>query len=152
MHNNRSAEILAVVRRGPFAKPTEIEQLEKKLEDIEKKLKEYMERKEKQITLQQKKREEWRRKHRMIVEDSWGMMRWLTQFIEENKFEWERRREREREPTNEELEKYTKMEEEEMIQIMKAESIRILPHKELEMFMYVVLVELANVTSDNLLR
>jgi hypothetical protein len=27
-HNNRSAEILAVVRRGPFAKPTEIEQLE----------------------------------------------------------------------------------------------------------------------------
>ena len=27
-HNNRSAEILAVVRRGPFAKPTETEQLE----------------------------------------------------------------------------------------------------------------------------
>ena len=27
-HNNRSAEILAVMRRGPFAKPTETEQLE----------------------------------------------------------------------------------------------------------------------------
>ena len=27
-HNNRSVEILAVVRRGPFAKPTETEQLE----------------------------------------------------------------------------------------------------------------------------
>ena len=27
-HNNRSAEMLAVVRRGPFAKPTETEQLE----------------------------------------------------------------------------------------------------------------------------
>ena len=27
-HNNRSAEILAMVRRGPFAKPTQIEQIE----------------------------------------------------------------------------------------------------------------------------
>ena len=27
-HNNRSAEFLAAVRRGPFAKPTETEQLE----------------------------------------------------------------------------------------------------------------------------
>lgn len=27
-HNNRSAEVLAVVRRGPFAKPTATEQLE----------------------------------------------------------------------------------------------------------------------------
>ena len=27
-HNNRSAEILAVVRRGPFAQPTDTEQLE----------------------------------------------------------------------------------------------------------------------------
>ena len=27
-HNNRSAEVLAVVRRGPFAMPTQMEQLE----------------------------------------------------------------------------------------------------------------------------
>ena len=59
-------------------------------------------------------------KHKMIlVEDSWGMMRWLTQFIEENKYEWERRRERERLPANEDLERLSNMDEEEMIRIVQ---------------------------------
>ena len=82
-------------------------------------MEEYKQRKEKQTAKQRKKQLEWKQKHKMIVEDSWGMMRWLTQYIEENRFEWERRRERERETPSEEYERYTKMDEIEMIEIMK---------------------------------
>ena len=67
-----------------------------------------------------KKQEEWRNEQRMIiVEDSWAMMRWLTQFIEENKFEWERRREREILEMNEDYERFRDMDEEEMIAIVQ---------------------------------
>ena len=45
------------------------------------------------------------------MEDTWGMMVWLTKYIEENKSEWERRR---RIPPENEYEKWTGMDEEEM--------------------------------------
>ena len=41
----------------------------------------------------------------MIVEDHWGMQRWLHQYIEENNMDWERRRKREKEEVDEEYEK-----------------------------------------------
>lgn len=44
------------------------------------------------------------------------MMRWLTQYIDENKYAWERRR---KEPPENEIEKWTNMDEEEMIAILK---------------------------------
>ena len=67
-----------------------------------------------------KKQEEWRKKQRMIiVEDTWAMMRWLTQYIEENKYEWERRREREKATVNKDYEKFNEMEEQEMIRLLQ---------------------------------
>ena len=47
------------------------------------------------------------------------MMRWLTQFIEENKFEWERRREREHLEMNKDYERFMDIDEEEMIAIVQ---------------------------------
>ena len=52
----------------------------------------------------------------MIVEDHWGMLRWLHQYIEENKMDWERRRKREKEEVDEEYEKWKGMNEDEMIE------------------------------------
>ena len=72
-----------------------------------------------------KKQEEWRKKQRMIiVEDTWAMMRWLTQYIEENKYEWERRREREKATTNKDYEKFSEMEEQEMIMMLQEQEER----------------------------
>ena len=100
--------------------PKESEKLKAKLDEIEKMVEEYKSLKEERMEKMSRKQEEWRNKHKMIlVEDSWGMMRWLTQFIEENKYEWERRRERERLPANEDLERLSNMDEEEMIRIVQ---------------------------------
>ena len=63
----------------------------------------------------------------MIVEDTWGMMIWLHQFIEENCFEWERKRKLEMEG-KEKYEKWRDMEEREMIEILKKEEA----HKKVE--------------------
>ena len=72
-----------------------------------------------------KKQEKWRGKQRMIiVEDTWAMMRWLTQYIEENKYELERRREREKIMTNKDFEKFLEMEEQEMIMLLQEQEAR----------------------------
>ena len=63
----------------------------------------------------------------MIVEDHWAMMRWLQQFIDENKYDWEKRRKREEEleRVDEEYEKWKGMGDDEMIRIMKEEEERM---------------------------
>ena len=72
-----------------------------------------------------KKQEKWRGKQRMIiVEDIWAMMRCLTQYIEENKYELERRREREKIMTNKDFEKFLEMEEQEMIMLLQEQEAR----------------------------
>ena len=72
-----------------------------------------------------KKQEKWRGKQRMIiVEDAWAMMRWLTQYIEENKYELERRREREKIMTNKDFEKFLEMGEQEMIMLLQEQEAR----------------------------
>ena len=63
------------------------------------------------------KRKEWQDRHKMIVEDSWSMMRWLVQYIDQNKCEWERRRVRKE--RNEEFERWTNMDETEMISSLR---------------------------------
>ena len=64
--------------------PGEIEILDKKLDEIEKKVEEYKRRKEMNLKKRDRKKEERKNKHRMIVEDHWGMLKWLNQYIEEN--------------------------------------------------------------------
>ena len=54
-------------------------------------------------------------------------MRWLQQFIDENKYDWEKRRKREEEleRVDEEYEKWKGMGDDEMIRIMKEEEERM---------------------------
>ena len=58
--------------------PTEMEKLDRKIEEIEKKIKVYNERKNDQIKKKNKKQKEWWDKKKMIVKDTWGMMTWLS--------------------------------------------------------------------------
>ena len=53
----------------------------------------------------------------MIVEDTWGMLRWLMQYIDENKYDWEKRRETEQRKN--EYREWKEMEEGEMIMKLK---------------------------------
>ena len=59
----------------------------------------------------------------MIVEDHWSMMRWLAQYIEENKFEWGKRRSREIQKKNKELERLENMDKEMMILELKTKEL-----------------------------
>ena len=95
------------------------EKIEKRLCEIEKKIEEYTMRKEDKLKKRDKKKEEWRQRNKMIVEDSWGMLNWLHQYIAENKHEWERRREREKLESNKEYDIWKGMDEMEMIEIIK---------------------------------
>ena len=99
--------------------PKEIDKIERRLQEIEEKINEYKRRKNMQLRKQEMKKEEWKRKHRMIDQDTWGMMTWLTQYIEENKYEWGKRREIKKEEIPEEYGVWSGMEESEMIEIMK---------------------------------
>ena len=63
----------------------------------------------------------------MIVEDTWGMMVWLTKYIEQNKHDWERRRQ---EPPENDLEKWTRMDEEEMVKILQESEAKEAARKE----------------------
>ena len=65
--------------------PRELEKVDARLTEITKKIKQYKEKRDKQLKKRDKKKREWKDKHRMIIEDHWSMLRWLTQFIEENK-------------------------------------------------------------------
>ena len=100
--------------------PKEIDKIEGRLKEIEERIKDYKERKEVQLKKRNMKKEEWKRRNRMIGLDTWSMMTWLTQYIEENKYEWGRRRERKKEPRNDEYELWNGMDEQEMIEMMKA--------------------------------
>ena len=95
--------------------PKEKDQLLRRLDEIEGKIEEYRKRKDEQLRKKEVKKEEWKRRNKMIVEDHWGMLRWLHQYIEENKMDWERRRKREKEEVDEEYEKWKGMNEDEMI-------------------------------------
>ena len=97
--------------------PKETDKLDKKLREIEEKILKYENRKKERIRMKEKKQKEWKDSHKMIVEDTWAMIRWLHQFIDENRFEWERRKKLEIKEG--ELEKWKNMEEEEMIQILR---------------------------------
>ena len=97
--------------------PGEIEKLDRRLQEIEAKIARYQERKQNQVGKRDKKKKEWLEKHKMIVDDTWAMLSWLHQYIEENKYQWERRRTRE--VKNEDLEKWTNMDEQHMIKILK---------------------------------
>ena len=77
--------------------PKEEDKITRRLDEIERKIEEYKKRKEEQLKKKHAKKEEWKRKNKMIVEDHWGMLRWLHQYTEENKMEWERRRSGEKE-------------------------------------------------------
>ena len=66
--------------------------VERRLKEITEKIEEYKARKEEKLKKKEMKKKEWKERNRMIVDDYWGMFRWLTQYIEENKFEWEKRR------------------------------------------------------------
>ena len=98
--------------------PKEEDKIKKRFDEIEKKIEEYKKRKAEQVKKKDAKKEEWKRKNKMIVEDHWGMLRWLHQYIEENKIDWEKRRMREKEEVDEEYEKWKGMEEEDMIEIL----------------------------------
>ena len=97
--------------------PTDIDRIQEKIRRIEEKIEQYRKRKEEQQKKRDRKKKEWQDKHRMIIEDSWSMMRWLVQYIDENKYEWERRGVRREK--SEDLERWTNMDEEEMITILK---------------------------------
>ena len=63
--------------------PKKEEDLDARIAEIEKRIKEYrVEQKRKDIRQEKKKK----------LEEHWSMMRWLTKYIEENKYMWERRR------------------------------------------------------------
>ena len=98
--------------------PKEVEKVECRLREIEGKINEYKERKAVQLEKRERKKEEWKKKHKMIGQDAWNMMTWLTQFIEENKFEWGKRRERRNEKLEKEYEVWSGMEEGEMIKLI----------------------------------
>ena len=100
--------------------PKEIDKVDRRLRDIEEKVIEYKTRKSLQLRKQEMKKEEWKRKHKMIGQDTLGMITWLTQFIEDNKYEWGNRRERIQEKIPEEYTIWSGMDEGEMIEIMKA--------------------------------
>ena len=95
------------------------DKVQKKLDEIEKKVEEYKKKREEKLKRKEMKRKDWIEKHRMIVEDHWGMLNWLHKFIEDNKYEWERRRINEKIESNKEYETWKGMEEEEMIEILK---------------------------------
>ena len=61
------------------------------MNDIEKRFKEYKEKKEEQIRKKERNKEEWKKKHKMIVEDHWGRLRWLLHNKEEKMYDWEKR-------------------------------------------------------------
>ena len=65
--------------------PTEVEKLDRKIQEIDNRIAEYGRRKEERLNKKNKKQKEWWEKKKMIVEDTWGMMVWLTKYIEENK-------------------------------------------------------------------
>ena len=54
--------------------PKEIDKIERRLNEIEEEINVYKQRKSVQLRKQEKKREEWKRKHRMIGQDTWGMI------------------------------------------------------------------------------
>ena len=101
--------------------PKEIDKLEYRLKEIEDKIEEYKEKREIQLKRRDMKKEEWKRRNRMIGQDTWSMMTWLTQFIEENKYDWGKRRQREKEPMKEEYEVWSGMDERDMIEMLKAQ-------------------------------
>ena len=98
--------------------PKEEDKITRRLDEIERKKVENKKRKAKQVKRKDTKKEEWKRKNKMIVEDHWGMLRWLHLYKEENKIDWEKRRMREKEEVDEEYEKWKGMEEEDMIRIL----------------------------------
>ena len=101
--------------------PKEEDKLSWKLKEVERKIQEYNKKKEEQLERRHRKKKDWKERNRMIVEDTWGMLRWLTQYIEQNEYDWARRKEMEEKEVNEEYKRWAGMSEEEMIQIMKKE-------------------------------
>ena len=74
--------------------PTEMEKIDNKIAEIDKKLSEMKEAEEKAKKRAQKKRKiaEENKQKKERLKNHWIMMAWLTNFIEKNKFNWERRR------------------------------------------------------------
>ena len=101
--------------------PKETDKLDKKIAEIEGKIREYERNKEERLKRKEKKQMDWKNSHRMIIEDTWAMIRWLHQFIDENKFEWERRRKVEIEERSKEgeYERWCSMEDTEMIRLLR---------------------------------
>ena len=63
--------------------PKEEEKLDAQIMEIEQRVEEYR---------QEKRRVEERKDKKRKLEEHWQMMRWLTRYIEENRYTWERRR------------------------------------------------------------
>ena len=98
------------------------EKLDKKLLEVEKRVMEYKNKKEEQLKKRDRKKKEWKERNKMIVEDTWGMLRWLTQYIEENEYDWSRRKEMEKEESKKEKNRWAGMEDEDLIrQVMEQE-------------------------------
>ena len=104
--------------------PTEMEKLGKNIENMELRINDYKERKEEQVRKRNKKQKEWWDKRKMIVEDTWGMMTWLTKYIDENKASWERRRQNKHREDEKDLNKWKEMDKDKMIEELKSEKCR----------------------------
>ena len=89
--------------------PDEEDKLTKKLQEIERKVEEYKKNKAEKIEKRDKKKKEWKERNKMIVEDTWGMFRWLTQYIDENQHDWIRRKELEEKEMEEEYVRWSGM-------------------------------------------
>ena len=101
--------------------PDEEDKLTKKLQEIERKVEEYKKSKAEKIETRDRKKKEWKERNKMIVEDTWGMFRWLTQYIDENQHDWIRRKELEEKEMEEEYVRWSGMDENEMIEILQKE-------------------------------
>ena len=98
--------------------PKEQEKITRGLYEIEKKINEYKVRKEEQLMMKDRKKEEWKTRNKMIMEDHWGILRWLHQYMKGNKNVWEKKSKRKKEGIDEDYEMGKGMDEEEMIKLL----------------------------------
>ena len=105
--------------------PSEDEKIEAKLRSLRQKVEEYREQKEEEELVRAVKMSEKQERLRRNREtkDKWDMMKWLSMYIEANKYAWEQRRVRQEEYREEEekIKAWSMMSKEEKIQLLKTE-------------------------------
>ena len=101
------------IKRMRMRIPNEEEKIEKKIRNIKTMIEEYW-------TENKRKKGEEKKKLKREKESKWEMMKWLTMYIEKNKYAWEERRKRQEEMRMEEEEslQWKRMSKEEQIEMM----------------------------------